>query len=180
MKVYPFTQALEVSRTEAGDSAGSDGAVQHLIGNRNRVSGLRNFNQHPSEHANVALGGVAVQSSSYDSNRKPQLAIDGKPFSDYLHGSCTATRLENNPWWRLDMRGPYNISYIKVIRRSDCCTSDIQGAEILIGNSVENNGNNNPRCGVITVTKEINMVFNCNQMEGRYVNVFFRGHDGDK
>ncbi|XP_038586833.1 uncharacterized protein LOC119911929 [Micropterus salmoides] len=73
------------------------------------------------------------------------------------------------------MRGPYNISYIEVIPRSDCCIYDQQGAEILIGNSLENNGNNNPRCGVITVINEIKYVFNCDQMEGRYVNVFIRG-----
>ncbi|XP_037615503.1 uncharacterized protein LOC119482155 [Sebastes umbrosus] len=125
--------------------------------------------------ANVALGGVAAQSSLWDPLFLPHLPIDGKPYANYWYGSCVSTLYENNPWWRVDMRGPYDIISVEVIRRSDCCVSELNGAEIRIGNSLENNGNNNSRCAVITVNSNITMTFNCKQMRGRYVNIFLPG-----
>ncbi|XP_073331683.1 uncharacterized protein [Pagrus major] len=125
--------------------------------------------------ANVALGGVTVQSSFWKPARPSNMVIDGKPYANYLHGSCISSLWESNPWWRLDMRGPYIISTIEVIRRSDSNFYDLNGAEIRIGNSLENNGNNNPRCAVITLTNDITMSFSCNKMTGRYVNIFHPG-----
>uniref|UniRef100_A0A8P4KEC5 Fucolectin tachylectin-4 pentraxin-1 domain-containing protein n=1 Tax=Dicentrarchus labrax TaxID=13489 RepID=A0A8P4KEC5_DICLA len=125
--------------------------------------------------ANVALSGVAVQSSVWDSSFHPYQPIDGISDPVMTRGSCTATKREQSPWWRLDMRGPYNISLIEVVRRTDCCITESDGAEICIGNSLENNGNNNPRCGVIHITSAVTMVFNCSQMTGRYVNIFLPG-----
>ncbi|KAI4808195.1 hypothetical protein KUCAC02_000260 [Chaenocephalus aceratus] len=49
------------------------------------------------------------------------------------------------------------------------------GQKIRIGNSLENNGNNNPRCAVITETSDAPMTFNCNHMQGRYVNIISPG-----
>ncbi|KAI3375685.1 hypothetical protein L3Q82_003984 [Scortum barcoo] len=122
--------------------------------------------------ANMALGGVAVQSTLLNGLTPASSAIDGKPYSNYLHLSCSSTNFENNPWWRLDLRGQYQISTVEVVRRSDSFIQNINDAEIRIGNSLENNGNNNPRCAVISVTNDITMAFNCGQMEGRYVNIF--------
>ncbi|XP_058638678.1 fucolectin-4-like [Onychostoma macrolepis] len=48
------------------------------------------------------------------------------------------------------------------------------GVEIRIGNSLENNGNNNPRCAVVTSHVPLGgtVSFNCNRMGGRYVNMY--------
>ncbi|KAF3837322.1 hypothetical protein F7725_004786 [Dissostichus mawsoni] len=73
------------------------------------------------------------------------------------------------------MQGPYDIFSIEVFRRRDCCDHSLNGAEIRIGNSLENNGNNNPRCAVITVTSDATVTFNCNHMQGRYVNIINPG-----
>lgn len=94
---------------------------------------------------NVALGGVAVQSTTWDTKLSPNNAIDGKQISQYSQWSCISTQFQDSPWWRLDLRTQYNISTIEIIRRSDCCLSELEGAEIRIGNSLENNGNSNPR-----------------------------------
>ncbi|XP_059210378.1 uncharacterized protein LOC131989196 [Centropristis striata] len=125
---------------------------------------------------NVALGGVAAESSEYEPHPSilASVAIDGKAFTNYFDWSCTSTAWEANPWWRVDLRGPYDILTIEVTRRTDCCTTFINGAEIRIGNSLENNGNNNPRCAVITVSSDVTMTFNC-QMSGRYVNIVIPG-----
>nr|XP_033465040.1 fucolectin-1 [Epinephelus lanceolatus] len=124
---------------------------------------------------NVALGGLAAQSSLWDPLYLPSLVIDGKPESWYLSGSCVSTLIEDDPWWRVDIGEPYDISTVVVIGRSDCCIDMLDGAEIRIGNSLENNSNNNPRCAVNTLTSDHIMNFHCNQMRGRYINVFLPG-----
>ncbi|XP_032399874.1 uncharacterized protein LOC116706924 isoform X1 [Etheostoma spectabile] len=121
---------------------------------------------------NMARGGVAAQSSLFYAWTLASTVIDGNTHPIYYDGSCSSTKLENNPWWRVDLLAPYDILSVEVTRRSDCCIYELNGAEIRIGNSLENNGNNNPRCGVFSVTSAVTMNFNCSQMTGRYVNIF--------
>ncbi|KAJ4949215.1 hypothetical protein JOQ06_020733 [Pogonophryne albipinna] len=135
-----------------------------------QVCEVKVFAATPITGVNVALGGVAEASSQFSVNHQPSLAIDGK-----ADGSCFSSLTHSNPWWRLDMRGPYDIFAIEVFRRTNCCDQSLNGAEIRIGNSLENNGNNNPRCAVITVTSNATMTFNCNHMQGRYVNIINPG-----
>ncbi|KAF7686831.1 hypothetical protein HF521_015224 [Silurus meridionalis] len=121
--------------------------------------------------ANVALGGIATQSSLYTNNFYPNFAIDGKRTSIMGSGSCTHTSTQNNPWWRVDLLVVYDISNIIITNRGDCCAERINGAEIHIGNSLLNNGNNNPRCVVIpSMPAGASVNYTCN-MIGRYVNV---------
>ncbi|XP_043100897.1 fucolectin-1-like [Puntigrus tetrazona] len=63
---------------------------------------------------------------------------------------CTNTETETDPWWRLDMLNLQIIQQVVITNRIDCCFDQINGAEIRIGNSLENNGNNNTRCAVIS------------------------------
>ncbi|KAG9345090.1 hypothetical protein JZ751_009631 [Albula glossodonta] len=52
----------------------------------------------------------------------------------------------------------------------------IDGAEIHIGNSLENNGNNNPLCTVISSHSVWEtLTFQCHGMEGRYVSIYLPG-----
>ncbi|ROL29803.1 Fucolectin-5 [Anabarilius grahami] len=84
---------------------------------------------------NIAITGKAVQSSTFyfESN----VATDDDDFS------CTHTETETNPWWRLELKSSKSIGQVVVTNRIDCCPEQIDGAEIRIGNSLENNGNNN-------------------------------------
>jgi len=51
---------------------------------------------------------------------------------------------QDNAWWRLQLPGVYRVSEIEVTNNS-YNGQDINGVEILIGISPQNNGNNNPR-----------------------------------
>lgn len=93
----------------------------------------------------MALGGVAAQSSLFYPWTLPSTVIDGNTDSSYFDGSCSSTQGQENQWWRVDLLAPYDILSVEVTRRTDCCISDLNGAEVRIGNSLENNGNNNPR-----------------------------------
>ncbi|XP_017334058.1 fucolectin [Ictalurus punctatus] len=113
---------------------------------------------------NVALRGIAIQSSSV---YPAYLAIDGNKVSY----SFTHTNNEYNPWWRVDLLAVYDISQVVITNRGDCCSERINGAEIHIGNSLVNNGNNNPRCVVISsIPAGASANYTC-KMKGRYVNI---------
>ncbi len=58
---------------------------------------------------------------------------------------CSITLNHLNPWWRLDLLEYYYIYKVSITNRADCCSERMTGVEIRIGNSLENNGNNNPR-----------------------------------
>uniref|UniRef100_A0A671TBR6 Fucolectin tachylectin-4 pentraxin-1 domain-containing protein n=1 Tax=Sinocyclocheilus anshuiensis TaxID=1608454 RepID=A0A671TBR6_9TELE len=118
--------------------------------------------------SNIAINGKAVQSSTlpYEANK----AIDNADLY------CTHTETEANPWWRLDLMDLQVIQEVIVTNRIDCCFEQINGAEIRIGNSLENNGNNNPICAVISsIPAGVSSTYTCNGMEGRYVNLFIPG-----
>ncbi|XP_052330069.1 uncharacterized protein LOC118377339 isoform X13 [Oncorhynchus keta] len=128
---------------------------------------------HGTPAGNVALNGVATQSSLYE-NRNAYDAIDGKRNTHY--GSCTHTLKDRNPWWRVDLLNVYRITDVTLTNRGDCCPERLDGAEIRIGNSLENNGINNSRCAVIShIPAGESHTFQCNEMEGRYVVVVIPG-----
>ncbi|XP_044038928.1 uncharacterized protein LOC122869731 [Siniperca chuatsi] len=128
--------------------------------------------------ANVALKGDATQSSTL-SFAAASKAIDGRRNSYYSRGFCSHTAEdETNPWWRVDLRWTYIVTSVKVTNRGDCCAERLDGAEIRIGNSQENNGNNNPRCASIShIRAGKTYTYHCDggSMEGRFVNVIIPG-----
>nr|XP_040038149.1 uncharacterized protein LOC120822482 [Gasterosteus aculeatus aculeatus] len=103
-------------------------------------------NEYPQP--NLALKGDATQSST-SSIFVAAKAIDGSRNSYLSKGFCTHTESETDPWWRVDLRQEYVIAAVKVTNRGDCCGERLDGAEIRVGSSLENNGNNNTRCASI-------------------------------
>uniref|UniRef100_A0A8C2AXN9 Fucolectin tachylectin-4 pentraxin-1 domain-containing protein n=1 Tax=Cyprinus carpio TaxID=7962 RepID=A0A8C2AXN9_CYPCA len=117
---------------------------------------------------NLALKGKAVQSNTFSSWGAAN-AIDGIRYTP----RCSHTGYELNPWWRLDLLDYYNIYKVTITNRDDCCLDETTGVEIRIGNSLVNNGNNNPRCAVTSLVPARSTVsFSCGGMEGRYVNMY--------
>ncbi|XP_066532379.1 fucolectin-4-like [Hoplias malabaricus] len=126
----------------------------------------------PTPHGeNVALSGRATQSSLYDRGFASN-AIDGNRDGAYAHGSCTHTNNDYGPWWRLDLLKTHKVFSIIVVNTVDSVPDRLNGAEVRVGDSLENNGNNNHRCAVVSVDKENPvMSFDCKGVEGRFVNV---------
>ena len=90
----------------------------------------------------MPLRGAAVQSSTYPGYGAGR-AIDGS-CSSALTDSCTSTNYTVNPWWRLQLDGVYRVSVIE-ITNTHGAGDRLDGVEIHIGNSLVNNGNDNPR-----------------------------------
>ncbi|XP_067300617.1 fucolectin-5-like [Pseudorasbora parva] len=103
-------------------------------------------NQGSSENLeeNLALKGKAVQSSTYY-HWGAASAIDGIRYAPGEASYCSITLNQLNPWWRLDLQDYYYINKVTITNRADGFSERLTGVEIRIGNSLENNGNNNPR-----------------------------------
>ncbi|XP_075197432.1 fucolectin-like [Anomaloglossus baeobatrachus] len=136
---------------------------------------------HICRYKNLALRGRATQSTILVSElhgfRSMAInAIDGNLDAFFDHGSCSHTNNDWSPWWRVDLLESHRITHIIITNRQDCCAERLNGAEILIGDSLSDNGNNNPRCAVVTANAHcITQTFNCHNMVGRYVNIILRG-----
>ncbi|KAA0722782.1 Fucolectin-1 Precursor [Triplophysa tibetana] len=118
---------------------------------------------------NVALKGTVTQSSTYLNTWVAQRAIDGVRHKDTY---CSITLSEMNSWWRLDLLSEYEIGTVIITNRDNGWAEQTSGAEIRIGNSMENNGNNNPICVVIpNLQAGTSIIFSFNGTVGRYVNV---------
>ncbi|XP_052417761.1 uncharacterized protein LOC127962253 [Carassius gibelio] len=122
---------------------------------------------------NVAVLGAAIQSSTSGA-WIAENAIDRG--LQQLYTKCSSTLRQTNPWWRLDLYDIYSVNRVVITNRRDCCAEQINGTEIRIGNSLENNGNNNPICAVIpAIPAGESYSYSCGGMEGRYVNLIIPG-----
>ncbi|XP_036929658.1 uncharacterized protein LOC119005796 [Acanthopagrus latus] len=123
---------------------------------------------------NLAVQGKATQSSLHSFGHAYH-AIDGNRASAWAQASCIHTGNDFNPWWRVDLGKTHKVFSVNVTsyRESEL---RLNGAEIRIGNSLDNNGNNNPRCAVISgLTGGFTGNFECHGMDGRYVNIVIPG-----
>ncbi|XP_033997450.1 uncharacterized protein LOC117491531 [Trematomus bernacchii] len=126
---------------------------------------------------NLAVQGTAAQSSVYGSGPADR-AIDGNRSPTWGHGSCTHTNNDVNPWWRLTLSKTYKVFSVKITNRNEV-PERLNGAEIRIGDSLVNNGADNPRFAVITSipaaeTAEFQFL---NGMDGRYVYIGIPGRE---
>lgn len=92
---------------------------------------------------NLAIQGKASQSSLFEYGFAYN-AIDGNRDSKWEHGSCTHTNNDVSPWWRLDLGKTHKVFSVKVTNM-ESSPERLNGAEIRIGDFLENNGNNNSR-----------------------------------
>ncbi|XP_051526549.1 uncharacterized protein LOC127425012 isoform X2 [Myxocyprinus asiaticus] len=127
---------------------------------------------------NLALGAKAVQSSAYNNIGVAQNAIDGNSQSNYMLRSCTHTQIENDPWWRVDLLEVYSVTKVTITNRGDCCEERIEGAQIRIGNSLKNNGNDNELASTVSsIPSGGTKTFTFKPIKGQYVNIFLSGRN---
>ncbi|XP_041649525.1 fucolectin-1-like [Cheilinus undulatus] len=128
---------------------------------------------------NLALKGKATQSSFFDAQGIAYNAIDGNRHNVRLDGSCSHTKREFSPWWRVDLINTHKVFSVKITNRREAQSAPrLNGAEIRIGDSLINNGNSNPRCAVIkNIPAGATEEFQCNGIDGRYVNIVIPGRE---
>jgi hypothetical protein len=72
---------------------------------------------------NVAQGKSASQSSTFPgfATDGAASAVDGSTDGNFGDGSVTATNLDPNPWWQVDLGASTAVSSIVIWNRTDCC-----------------------------------------------------------
>ncbi|XP_069800208.1 fucolectin-like [Dendropsophus ebraccatus] len=137
------------------------------------LGGLKYETHVESAAVNVALQGLALQSSTVSGQGGAHLAIDGNMNTNFLKGSCSQTSSEYQPWWIVDLRRGYLIDTISITSQFTTMTSQAPWAEVNVGESLENYGMSTPRHIVIgniapgmTITLPLGGIF------GRYVIIF--------
>ncbi|CAB1334330.1 unnamed protein product [Coregonus sp. 'balchen'] len=97
---------------------------------------MNHFYTHDFNLVCSATGGIASQSSQWDTFGDANNAIDLNWTNRYLEGSCNHKKAEINPWWRVDLSKTHNVTYVTITNRGDCCSDRISGAEIHVGDSL--------------------------------------------
>jgi hypothetical protein len=77
----------------------------------------------PPTGTNIAPGKTASQSSTLAGTPSPAAAVDNNTDGAFFDGSVTATNLDANAWWQLDLGSSATISSITIWNRTDCCGS---------------------------------------------------------
>uniref|UniRef100_A0A803JG66 Fucolectin uncharacterized LOC100491211 n=1 Tax=Xenopus tropicalis TaxID=8364 RepID=A0A803JG66_XENTR len=149
------------------------GRKEHLTLCEVEVYGEESPNQEVSE-MNLARKGEAKQSSLYINGPQftPERAIDGSKETNVSKYPCAHTNNDTAPWWQLQLEKRYKIETVVIVNRMDEHRERLFGAEILIGDSADND---NPICGTITDVSQATITLSCNGMEGRYVSVVIPG-----
>ncbi|XP_033958263.1 fucolectin-1-like [Pseudochaenichthys georgianus] len=133
------------------------------------------YGYHAPTEENLAIQGKAAQSSMFKFYNA-YYAIDGNRASDWDDGSCSCTAWDLNPWWRLSLPKTHKVFSVKITNRYEN-PDRLNGAEIRIGDSLGNNGADNPRFANITsIPGGYTVDFQVpNGMDGRYVYIGIPG-----
>lgn len=94
---------------------------------------------------NLARRGTAAQSTTVSAQWSADHAIDGGKEISKSSASCAATYVEASLWWRLDLQAAYRVSIVDVTYRGDCCPDNRKDFQIRFSNSLQDEGNDNPR-----------------------------------
>ncbi|HLK62639.1 MAG TPA: discoidin domain-containing protein [Bryobacteraceae bacterium] len=86
---------------------------------------------------NIAPGKLATQSSSYPGlpTAGPSSAIDNNTDGNFYDGSVTATSLDNNPWWQVDLGSAATVNSVVVWNRTDCCSLRLSDYWVFVSNT---------------------------------------------
>lgn len=87
----------------------------------------------------------------------------------YVPDSCSLTQTQDNPWWRV------NLGYSTAIRELFIAGpkngTELKDFEVRIGDSLENKGNENKKCGdKYSVRPGEIKTISCN-LTGKYINI---------
>jgi len=87
--------------------------------------------------ANAALGKPASQSSTYPGSATDgaSAAVDGNTDGNFFDGSVTATNLDPNPWWQVDLGASTAVSSIAIWNRTDCCDTRLSNYWVFISDT---------------------------------------------
>ncbi len=86
--------------------------------------------------SDMAQGKAATQSSTYPyPGSGAASAVDGNTDGSFYDGSVTATNLDTNAWWQVDLGASASIRSIVIWNRTDCCNSRLSDYWVFVSNT---------------------------------------------
>ncbi len=86
-------------------------------------------------NGDLAQGQPATQSSTLPGTPAAGVAVDGNTDGNFYDGSVTATNLDPNPWWQVDLGASVPIGSVVVWNRTDCCGARLNDYWVFISNT---------------------------------------------
>ena len=96
---------------------------------------LTNLPPSPPPNGDLAQNQIAAQSSTLPGTPSASVAVDGKTDGNFNDGSVTATNLEANPWWQVDLGSSVTVGSVVVWNRTDCCASRLGDYWVFVSNT---------------------------------------------
>ena len=90
---------------------------------------------------NIARGKPTSQSSNFYSCSKnicrgnASRAVDGSTNSIFGADSCTHTKYQKNPWWKVDLQKREVVRKVSLTNRGDCCAERLRQVEVRVGDN---------------------------------------------
>ncbi len=91
----------------------------------------------PPPPSNLAQGKAATQSSTFPgfATAGAGTAVDGNPDGNFFDGSVTATNLDPNAWWQVDLGATATVGSVVIFNRTDCCGSRLGDYWVFVSNT---------------------------------------------
>ena len=93
--------------------------VQLSRANYLSMAEVRVFGAQGRRAPDLALGKPSTQSSLFSPSGRAANAVDGNTNGDFAAGSVTATNLDSNAWWQVDLGASEDIDAIEIWNRTD-------------------------------------------------------------
>ncbi|HEV3200498.1 MAG TPA: discoidin domain-containing protein, partial [Bryobacteraceae bacterium] len=131
------TTAPNPSTTIAAATQGRYVRVQLTFADYLSVAEVQVFGPQRQGPTDLALGKPATQSSTFPgySTAVAASAVDGSTDGNFGDGSVTATNLDANPWWQVDLGAPANVNSVVIWNRTDCCASRLNDYWVFVSNT---------------------------------------------
>lgn len=96
------------------------------------------------------MGKPAKQSSTYFNAYEAHLAVDGNNSTQHATpqgaAQCAMTAKDTQHWWMVDFETKVPVARVAITNRN-CCPERLRDFEMMIGDSMADNGLGNPKCG---------------------------------
>jgi len=112
--------------------------------------------------------GRPTEQSSIEFGAFSGRAVDGRTDGEFSHGSCTHTKEDDSPWWRVDLGKTMNIQSVEIFNRADCCGDRLSNFQVRVGDAKL--WSKNMKCGGDwSIGQGQSLKIPCTQYQGQYV-----------
>uniref|UniRef100_A0A7S2PKW2 Fucolectin tachylectin-4 pentraxin-1 domain-containing protein n=1 Tax=Leptocylindrus danicus TaxID=163516 RepID=A0A7S2PKW2_9STRA len=125
-------QAAVKNYFDFGGEVGSTIRITLLGTNYLSLAEVKVYGEHVDESklmSNVALGKPTSQSSTVYGGVSSR-AVDNNVDPWWHAGGVTHTGHDTNPWWKVDLEGEFEVEYVNIINRGDCCWGRMKNVNV--------------------------------------------------